>query len=305
MINYKVAAYITAYQDLEALQTCIKAIQKQSYPVQSIYIVDNSPQPLFISDSSENIIADHYPENIGISGGLKVGLQWSIAQNYDFLWTFDQDSNPSPDVLEKLLNYYDALTQQGNKIGIIAPLPIDHVTSQQWHGLIFKKYRFVEMSQETSDLYECDAVITSGSLISLAASRQTEYPEEGLFIDAVDWEYCMKFRKASYQIYVVKNAILSHRFGSSEQLKTIFRERKITISNYSPLRYYYMCRNHTFVETRLAQKYLLMSVTHRFRFLVIILIKIIFFESSQKLLKTWACLKGTYDGFIGRLGKTW
>ncbi len=304
---YKVAAYITAYQDLEALQNCILAIQNQFYPVQSIYIIDNSFQLLLQSNSSKNIIVNHYPENIGISGGLTIGLPWAIEQGYDFLWTFDQDSKPLPDVLEKLIYYYDFLEKQDNKIGIIAPLPVDCITGQKWHGIIFDKYRFIEspLSQETSNVYKCDAVITSGSLISLSVAKQIDYPEEGLFIDAVDWEYCLKFRKQNYYIYVVKDAILNHRFGSSRYLKSIFRKREITVYDYSPLRYYYMCRNHTYVETRLSQKYLIRSIIRRFEFLFIISTKIFLFESNQKFLKIWACLKGTLDGFIGKLGKTW
>ena len=45
--NYKVAAYITAYEDIEALHKTIAAIQKQSYPILKIFIVDNSKIQLF------------------------------------------------------------------------------------------------------------------------------------------------------------------------------------------------------------------------------------------------------------------
>ena len=306
---YKIAVYVTAYQDVEALQACIGAIQHQSYPVSFIYIVDNSPQPLLDSKVSENIIINHHPENIGISGGLNIALKWAIQQEYDFLWTFDQDSQPLPDVLEKLVNSYATLVKQGERIGVIAPLPVDIVTGQKWHGIIFDKYQFVEspLSQEDANIYECDAVITSGSLVSLPAAKNTDLPDEGFFIDAVDWEYCLKFRNNDYKIYVVKDAILEHRFGNSRPPQTIFRKIKFTIYDYSPLRYYYICRNYTFVETRLVenQYYLARSILNRFKFIVIILIKIIFYEKSQISLKVWACFKGTYHGFIGKLGKTW
>ena len=140
---YKIAVYITAYQNLEALQACIKAVQHQSYPVSFIYIIDNSPQPLLDSQVPENIMINHHPENIGISGGLNIALKWAIEQQYDFLWTFDQDSQPLPDVLEKLVNSYATLVKQGERIGVIAPLPVDIVTGQKWHGIIFDKYQFI------------------------------------------------------------------------------------------------------------------------------------------------------------------
>ncbi len=306
---YRVCAYITAYNDQEALNKCITCLDEQTYQIEKIYIIDNSFQFISINKFKHNIILDHHPENVGISGGLNIVLKWAIEQEYNFLWTFDQDSQPLPDVLEKLINNYNNLTTQGEKIGVIAPLPVDVVTGQKWHGIIFDKYQFVEspLSQEDANIYECDAVITSGSLVSLPAAKNTDLPEKGFFIDAVDWEYCLKFRNNDYKIYVVKDAILEHRFGNSRLAQAIFSKRKITIYDYSPLRYYYMCRNHTFVEIRLVenQYYLARSILNRFKFIVIILIKIIFYEKSQKSLKVWACFKGTYHGFIGKLGKTW
>jgi rhamnosyltransferase len=262
-----------------------------------------------IFNSHQNIIVKSHPENIGISGGLRIGLQSAILQNYDFLWTFDQDSQPEPDVLEKLISYYDQLTSLGKKVGIIAPLPIDCKTGQIWHGIVFEKYRFIEspISQKEKIFYKCDAVITSGSLVSLTAAQNTSLPEEGFFIDAVDWEYCLKFQHNNYEIYVIKDAVLKHRFGESQLIKTILTKREVAVYHYSSLRYYYMCRNHTFVETRLAAIHhsLFRSILHRLKFLVIILVKIIFYEPPFSWLKIWACLRGTYDGFLGSLGKNW
>ena len=306
---YKVCAYITSYNDLEAVNNCIFALGQQTYPIEKIHIIDNSSQPITLEKEENKITIDHHPENIGISGGLKIGIKKAIAEGYDFLWTFDQDSQPLPDVLEKLLNNYDNFTKSGQQIGIIAPLPIDDITGQVWHGIVFDKYKFIETNDSKNQLntYECDAVITSGSLVSLSAAKKVDLPEEGFFIVAVDWDYCLKFLDKNYKIYVVKDAIIKHRFGNSRPDKAIFRKREVMIYNYSALRYYYMCRNHTFIETRLASLNgnLARSVLRRFKFLAIILIKIIFYERSQTLLKIWACLKGTYDGFRGKLGKTW
>lgn len=306
---YKIAAYITAYKDLEAVQNCITAINQQSYSIQTIYIIDNSCPTLFHSELNQKVIVNSFPENIGISGGLRIAIKWAIEQKYDFLWTFDQDSQPMSDALEKLIEYYEYLKSRDKKIGIIAPLPIDCKTGQIWHGIIFDKYRFIENNStpEEQNYYKCDAVITSGSLVSLEAAQNTSLPEESLFIDAVDWDYCLKFKERNYEVYVVKSAILKHRFGESRLIKSILRKRELVIYHYSPLRYYYMCRNHTFIETRLAatHHYLSKSIIRRCIFLLILLVKIIVYEYPFTWLKVWACLRGTYEGFKGDLGKNW
>jgi rhamnosyltransferase len=307
---YRIAAYITAYEDIEAVEKCITAIKEQTYPVEIIYIIDNSSNLLISTLLKEtDVIIQHYPENIGISGGLVLSIQWAIEQNYDFLWTFDQDSQPLTDCLKKLVDFYEILTKSGKKIGVIAPLPTDVITGQILHGIVFDKYRFIDAPdcKKDKDYYQCDAVITSGSLVCLNSAKNVPLPNKDLFIDAVDWEYCMNFKKAGYDIYVIKSAILKHRFGNSRSAKALIRERNVTIYNYPPLRYYYMSRNHTFIEMELAKKEnaLLQSIAARIKFVLITIAKFIFYERQFLGLKCWACLKGTYDGFTGKLGKTW
>lgn len=309
-MTYRVATYITAYQDVEAVKKCISAIQKQSYPVDKIYIIDNSTFPMSnqILDN-HNLIFDHHPENIGIAKGLNIALDWSIQERYDFLWTFDQDSEPLSNALSFLIGTYEKLKASKIKVGIIATLPIDQKTGYKLQGLVFDRYKFVEVSQnhQQNSHYECDLVITSGSLVVINEDQTIPKINENLFIDAVDWDFCLKLKQQKYRIYLDQNAILNHNYGSSYQITLPLLNQKLTISCYSPLRYYYICRNHTYIETRLVGKsgYLYYSILFRLSSLMTKLIKIIFFESDQKLLKIWACFKGTYDGFRGKLGKTW
>jgi rhamnosyltransferase len=317
MKTYKIAAYITSYNDLNAVDRCITAIKQQTYLVESIYIIDNSKECLKSSFlESDRVIFDARPDNIGIAAGIKVGIRWAINREYDFLWTFDQDSEPLPDALEKLVDCYQELIEKNKPVGIVAPLSIDVDSGAELLGAIFNKYRFINADSfsdprkfYTQKNYECDIVITSGSLVSLQAAKDVELPNEGLFIDAVDWDYCMKFREKEYSIVVVTDAVMKHDFGTYLKNRSISKSNysSVPVYTYSPLRYYYMCRNHTFIEGYLARStgYYFSSVAHRFKSLMKTIAIILAYESDQKLLKTWACLSGTYDGLLGKLGKTW
>lgn len=224
---YKVIAYITVYQDLVAVEKCLSCLNQQTYPIEKIFILDNSPislnSPLF---KSEKIIIDTHPENIGIAEGLIIGIDCAIKNGYDFLWTFDQDSEPSSDTLEILLSYYEKLNNNESPIGIIAPLSIDIQSNQELEGAMFAQYKFVPASIYQNrnlrefyhkEFYECDIVITSGSLVNLEAAKNVELPNKDLFIDAVDWDYCMKFRNKGYSVIVVTQAIMNHNFGNYKQ----------------------------------------------------------------------------------------
>lgn len=311
---WKIAAYITAYEDKEALLKCINCIQQQSYPISKIFIIDNSLVPLIKTDSVEqdkintnSLIIEHYPTNIGIASGLTRGIQWAIEKEYDFLWTFDQDSQPPSNILEDLVNTYNDLSSKpDNKIGIIAPLPVNEITKESIPGIVQNGLNFTQCHPDpTKHYYECDVVITSGSLVSIAASKNTPLPNIDFFIDAVDYDHCLKLRQQNYKVIVVSSLIFPHRLGLPEKIYSKILDKTIYVRNYSPMRRYYICRNHTYLETRLCNRDLLFtSVKWRLRVMLENLTEI-FYEKNLRILKTWACLKGTLDGFTGRLGKTW
>jgi rhamnosyltransferase len=309
-MSYRIVAYITAYSDKTALERCIASLKCQTYSIEKILIVDNSPHVLLSPEElDESIIVKSYPQNIGISGGLRVGIEWSIKNEFDFIWTFDQDTEPSPDALKRLIETYDNLKEAHQKIGIIAPLPVDRVTGQQWNGMILDKYQLKQflINDQIPEIYKCDAVITAGSLISIQAAHNTPFPNENLFIEAVDWEYCLKLKKQNYSIFVNRNIVLKQRFGETQEVNLFYPKIKIMRLNCSPLRYYYRCRNNTFVERSLAMenKLLIMFSIYRIKIMINLVIKILLLENLSRRLKIWACLRGTYDGFRGNLGKTW
>ncbi|MEY2976335.1 MAG: hypothetical protein RLZZ435_472 [Cyanobacteriota bacterium] len=112
----------------------------------------------------------------------------------------------------------------------------------------------------------------------------------------------MRLYLAGYSNYIVTTAILQHNFGLPH---TIFWFGKSKIlQNYSPLRHYYTCRNHTYLDIKYAQGiWKIAAILFRLKYLSATSFWIIFFLPDQKRLKVWACLKGTYDGLRGRLGK--
>ena len=298
----RVAAYITAYEDLSAVLRCVAAIRAQSVPVEQIFILDNSRSPLRLWPE-EGLVVERYPENVGISGGLRRGLQWALARDFDFLWTFDQDSEPAPDCLGKLLQARD---RRSDTIAILGPTAIDPRSNRIIEGAIFDRDRFVPRTPpDAREPYPCDAPITSGSLIALAAARRVPLPRADLFIDGVDMDYGMILKKAGFENLIVPDALLCHRF--SLPISRRFLHRRVTLLQYSPLRHYYICRNHTFLALRYARgwQYLATGCVRRIQYMLHAMVAIALFDSETKLPKLRACLVGTFHGIRGKLGKVW
>lgn len=306
-MDYKVLAYITAYNDSFALNRCIEKLINQTYKIEQLLIIDNSSKPITIHTSRNNISIEvqHHPENIGVAGGLSLGIQYAIHNKFDFIWLFDQDSTPHENALENLIYFYEKYINK-SEIGILSCVVQDQETGQIDCGFIYRNYRFYKQTINSQNaVYECDAVITSGTLLNCCAARQVRLPNESLFIDAVDFDYCMNLRKKNYKIFTICNAKINHRFGNSKSIKLLGRSKFIYL--YSPLRYFYVHRNHTYLETRLAKSGLFFIICTFYRVFKCFrkILVILSFEDSQKFLKIYACSKGTVDGLLGKLGKTW
>ncbi|ACC82898.1 glycosyltransferase family 2 protein [Nostoc punctiforme] len=306
--QYKIAAYITAYEDPKAVMDCLNAIACQSsFAIDKLLILDNSTKkPLLHLTNKENILIKFHPENIGIAAGLTWAIKWAIEQEYDFLWSFDQDSVPAANCLEILLKTYYQLSQQDNyKIGIIAPTPSDPRTSKVIEGAVFFNDHFLALKHNSSvDFYECDSPITSGSLISLAAAKTISPPCVDLFIDGIDLDYGLRLRQKGFHNLIATKAIMHHNFGSPIQVK--FMNKYRYIQQYSALRYYYICRNHSYLETRFSQGYYhFTSLMRRIKYMLLQILFIMLYDLEDKQLKIWACLLGTYRGLIGNISKTW
>jgi len=299
-----IAAYITAYQDTTALHACIHSLQTQA-PLSAIYILDNSPHPLPLPPSHIPLIHNSQPQNIGIGHGLTLAIDWALHHHYQLLWLFDQDSQATPRCLEQLLQVYSQLQTQGIQPGIIAPTPFAGTPPEPVLAAHYDRYRFIgQPHQPDRPYYPCIAPITSGSLLNLRATQAIAPPNSDLFIDGVDIEYGVRLHQAGYLNYLVPRAILQHSFGTPHKI-IWFSQAKI-LQNYSALRHYYICRNHTYLDCKYATGYWkIIAMLFRLKYLCATLFWIIFCLPDRSWLKVWACFKGTYDGFRGRLGKTW
>lgn len=125
-----------------------------------------------------------------------------------------------------------------------------------------------------------------------------------LFIDGIDFDYGMRLKQKDFYNFIVPQAIMHHDFGNPIQVS--FLVKKKTIHQYSALRRYYICRNHTYLETRYVQGWHRFTTSlRRLKSMFKQIAAILIYDSEQTLTKVWACCLGTYDGLIGKLGKTW
>lgn len=199
--------------------------------LERLYVIDNTE--IFNSEieTSLNQLRQKYSTQItyisngtnkGIAVALNIACLNSLESGFDFILTMDQDSffaNDSFPVLLKALSDFP-----NEELGILSPY---HYT--------------LKALQHTNEYTQSKSVMTSGNLLSLKAFKKTGLFNEGFFIDYVDHEYCLRLRQNGYKIITANYSLLKHELGNSG--KALFIGMKISVSNHSPLRRYYITRN--------------------------------------------------------------
>lgn len=220
--------------------------------------------------------------NRGIATALNAGLQ-RLSQ-LGFLWgyTFDHDSLPMTDFFRAMQH---AVGEHGN-VAIYAPEYVDETTRESITPTVGNN------AEEGVDIL---STMTSGNLVNLEIWRAAGRFDERFFIDYVDHEFCLRLKARGYRIVQVGAAVLAHNLGERSQHGPSFF--RISSTNHSALRRYYITRNRLWVYA----KYLGVFprwVLNDIRSFVKETVKVVFFE-EHKLRKIRAIVMGVCDAFRG------
>jgi len=296
-----IASVTVAYNGAAVLQNHLNSLRAQARALDEIIVVDNAS-----TDETRTLLSNRFPEvtllqlpeNLGVAGGLAAGLSYAAREKkYDWVWTFDQDSVPAPDCLENLLLGLDSLSDD-EKTAILAPVCLNQETSMWYPGLSWRGPRFVPTAVDPArPVTFVDMVISSGSLIRSEAIAAVGLPDRDLFIDFVDYEYCLRFQQSGYRIGVVRDSRLEHAIGTPATFNFLGRAR--SWADHAPWREYYMARNEVFT----IWKYRPATATKMF-----VLYRLaqhalgILLFGKNKLECFRMMRRGLRDGFAGRLG---
>ena len=182
----------------------------------SIHKWHKSPlfQNILIYDNSSNKHSFDYDnelkyffngKNDGLSVAYNVFIAYCIQENIDYLCLMDQDSDYTLDEAKKMTDFIEKNYIKINGLPLIAPRSYC-VTSVR-----------VQRKNELSDAYY---VINSGTFlnISLLKEKNLRY-DENIFLDGVDYDFCMTLHKNGFPVKVYENSILMQNLGYTKEKK--------------------------------------------------------------------------------------
>lgn len=290
-----ICAVVVSYNPEPQLVDNVKHLLPQ---VDEVVVVDNgssAKSDLLLSElhSIARVQVIRSAENLGIAAALNTGARYALSAGYAWLATFDQDSTPAPDFIQRLLNAY-AVCPYREDVALVSPRYRDKVCVPE---LIHSYSRAPEHEQYAA----VQMTMASGNLVRTSAFERAGFFDEPMFIDYVDYEFCLRLRRYGLKIIEAQLAILDHRCGNRSTHR--FFGKVVRTTNYPPIRRYYNARSRIVVYKRYWFVEPCWVMRDLFAFLGRDLLAIVLYERDVGA-KFSAIARGIGHGAISKLGRT-
>lgn len=226
------AAIVVTYHPDPGFVRRLSALARQ---VDVTYVIDNGSDGVELAivrraaaDCGALLVENG--QNAGIATALNQGMRLAHNGGHSWAITMDQDTLVLPSMVDDLTAIRDGA---GN------PETIAAIGAGYIEGGVTTVLE--DDPNGAPNWCETHAVITSGSLTSVAGWQRLGPFRDDLFIDSVDTEYCLRARRAGLRILVSRRTTMVHRMGSTSHRKAL--GHTFTVTDYPPTRHYTITRN--------------------------------------------------------------
>jgi rhamnosyltransferase len=282
---------VVTYDPAPALPAHLRALRSQCG---KLVVVDNgSANVQWVAEVAAQCGCDlvRNNSNLGIASALNVGARIALDQGFDWLGTFDQDSLCPSGAIEGLLALEQA-HPRGSQIGVLSMEQRDRVLQRGYHHRL-------DILEETVHWRRLRTTITSGSLLRVAALRQSGAFDDALFIDMVDHELCLRLRRHGWLVVEARDVVMAHSIGDASVHRLLWLP--VVCTNHSATRRYYRVRNQLEVSRRNLWFDPVWAVKGVFQ-LFAPAVAVLLFE-QQRGAKLAAMVRGAADFVLRRFGR--
>jgi len=273
-----VLAVVVSYDGLQQTVRGVEALRGQ---VGHVYIVDNGSQApsLALLEALEQdgyVTVARLGENLGVGHALNLGVRQARDKGFGWLLTMDQDS-----VVDRgLLAAYEAAIRADARQVCLAPTRIKQGEAPK--NAAGREVRYA---------------VTSGNLVAVGVFDEIGPYDEGFFIDCIDFDFCLRLRRAGHTIFRAAGALMQHTLGDGVDVPEPVRK---FYARHPPIRRYYMYRNYLY----LMERYLLAfpGFILKLGLLHVVLLPLMAFHDTQPVASYRAVGRGILDYLRRRTG---
>jgi len=182
-------------------------------------------------------------QNTGIAHAQNVGLKHAFAAGAEGAFLFDHDSVPQPGFALNMRIAYDEHLARFGQLAIVGSRVFDVNKREFARHLVYSGFGFARRQiGEGQTETQAMMAIASGTYLGRDVFFRLGEMREPLFIDYVDWEYCLRARYfARIPTIICGDAVLEHARGVRTGKKVF--GFVIYPPGYSAFRYRHIYRN--------------------------------------------------------------
>ena len=289
----KLAACVVLYNPDD---TIFENILTYGNYVDKLIVIDNSlKKNNFLIDKLNEVFESKLVyidnnDNLGIATALNQACDKAIELQFKWILTMDQDSS--------FINFdhYKKCLEKVQNVNNVALLAAN--TDKEGYS--------------TCDINECScnyredkfSVITSANIVNLEYFEEIGRFNDKLFIDMVDYDYCLRINIKKFKILYFPDVFVEHKLGEVHLRTNIFTRKKKYKTEHNAQRAYYISRNSLYLSKNYGKYF-------PKEFGMLHILNIVFIHDVTKILlyeiDKWNKLKakfiGLYHFIINRYGK--
>jgi rhamnosyltransferase len=236
------AAVVVVYHLASDIEPTLRLLQRS---VARLLVVDNHEQGhAKLAEVTHRLRLDCLKAgNVGgLAGAYNRALAWLQVHEPQLAQVvfLDEDSDPSR-LAALLADSNTALTLARPDTAAVSPAYRDRATGLRGRYIRLSRFRLDFSPREFSDLRSVAFLINSMTVWRVQALRRIGSFHEGLAIDHVDTEYCLRARQAGLALYVNGAFEFAHAIGARRKYRLLGVE--LQAGGHSPQRRHMIARN--------------------------------------------------------------
>ena len=212
-----VCAAIVTYNRKDLLAECLDAVLAQTHAVSRVFVIDNAS-----TDGTQQALAERglidrtevefirLDRNLGGAGGFARAIEIARETACDWIWLMDDDSEPAPDSLERLLESPPATDSVTVAVCSKVELADGRIDANQ-RGHFRRRLISLSDADYRAGHYPSIGFLSFvGSAIRRDAALRTDLPRAEFFVWGDDVEYSLRLRRLG-EIRLISESVMRHK----------------------------------------------------------------------------------------------
>lgn len=285
----EICAIIVTYNP--SFDRVLSLINDLQYQCCEVIVVDNSTSKIDLF-YKQDFTYIWLGGNKGIATAQNIGIKACLDKNFKAIIFFDQDSKIDDGFISSL---YQPMLD--NDFKICAPTFFDEKKGFEYAITNVKKNgtRIKLFSEGKNEPFTSSVVISSGTIVRPEVFNLVGLMDDGLFIDYVDTEWCLRCFSENILVHIIPQAKMIHSIGDNS-----FNVFGFCVPVHSAVRRYYRVRNsfhllrYKHVPKLLAFREIIFCFVHSL---------ILIFKQKNKKEYLYSFLSGIRDGILNVRGE--